>query len=133
MRQRLSIARRLKDYGKGPTPTTRTHEGATPALMMVVCLANHGSSGMTIIAYLPTSGASFSPESATNMGKALEGAVDILGIGPDDETKREAVARFIIKLAEIDGGVDEASLRDKAVMALCGSVHLASLSKDGQS
>jgi transposase len=58
--------------------------------------------------YLPTSGASFSPESATNMGKALDGAVDILGIGPDDETKREAVARFIIKLAEIDGGVDEA-------------------------
>jgi hypothetical protein len=28
--------------------------------------------------------------------------------------------------------VDEASLRDKAVMALDGSVHLASLSKDGQ-
>jgi hypothetical protein len=79
-----------------------------------------------------TSGASFGPEAATNMGKALEEAADILGIGPSDETKREAVARFIIKLAEIDGGVDEASLRDKAVMALDGSVHLASLSKDGQ-
>jgi hypothetical protein len=88
---------------------------------------------MTINAYLPTSGASFSPESATKMGKALDGAVDILGIEPGDETKREAVARFIIKLAEIDGGVDEASLRDKAVMALSGSIHLASLSKDGQS
>jgi hypothetical protein len=85
---------------------------------------------MTINAYLPTSGASFSPESATNMGKALDGAVEILGIGPNDETKREAVARFIIKLAEVDGGVDEASLRDKAVMALGGSLHLASLSKD---
>jgi hypothetical protein len=36
------------------------------------------------------------------MGKALEGAVDILGIGPSDETKREAVVRFIIKLAEVD-------------------------------
>jgi hypothetical protein len=92
-----------------------------------------GANGMTISVYLPTSGASFSPESATNMGKALDGAVDILGIGPDDEIKREAVARFIIKLAEIDGGVDEASLRDKAVMALGGSIHLASLSKDGQS
>ena len=87
---------------------------------------------MPIEAYLPTSGASFGPEAVTNMGKALEGAVDILGIGPSDETKREAVARFIIKLAEIDGGVDAASLRDKAVMALGGSIHLASLSKDGQ-
>ena len=76
--------------------------------------------------------ASFGPEAVTNMGKALEGAVDILGIGPSDETKREAVARFIIKLAEIDGGVDAASLRDKVVMALGGSIHLASLSKDGQ-
>ena len=50
---------------------------------------------MPIEAYLPTSGASFGPEAATNMGKALEDAVDILGIGPSDETKREAVARFI--------------------------------------
>ena len=88
---------------------------------------------MTISAYLPTSGASFSPEFATNMGKALDGAVDILGIGPDDGIKREAVVDSFIKLAEIDGGVDEASLRDKAVMALSGSIHLASLSKDGQS
>ncbi len=53
------------------------------------------------------------------------------GIGPSDETKRDAVARFN-QLAEIDGGVDAASLRDKAVMALGGSLHLASLSKDGQ-
>jgi hypothetical protein len=73
---------------------------------------------MPIEAYLPTSGASFGPEAGTNMGKALEEAVDILKIGPSDETKREAVARFIIELAEIDGGVDAASLRDKAVMAL---------------
>ena len=87
---------------------------------------------MPIEAYLPTSGASFGPEAVTNMGKALEDAVDTLGIGPSDETKREAVARFIIKLAEIDGGVDAASLRDKAVMALGGSLHLASLSKDEQ-
>ena len=80
--------------------------------------AKDGINGMPIEAYLPTSGASFGPEAGTNMGKALEEAVDILKIGPSDETKREAVARFIIKLAEIDGGVDAASLRDKAVMAL---------------
>ena len=72
--------------------------------------AKHRSDGMPIEAYLPTSGASFGPEAVANMGKALEGAVDILGIGPSDETKREAVARFIIKLAEIDGGVDAATL-----------------------
>ena len=87
---------------------------------------------MPIEAYLPTSGASFGPEAVTNMGKALEDAVDVLGIGPRDETKREAVARFIIKLAEIDGGLDATSLLDKAVMALGGSIHRASLSKDGQ-
>lgn len=87
---------------------------------------------MPIDAYLPTSGASFGPEAVTNMGKALQDAVDTLGIDPSDEIKREAVARFIIKLAEIDGGVDAVSLRDKAVMALGGSTHLASLSKDGQ-
>ena len=87
---------------------------------------------MPIDAYLPTSGASFGPEAVTNMGKALQDAVDTLGIDPIDEIKREAVARFIIKLAEIDGGVDAVSLCDKAVMALGGSAHLASLSKDGQ-
>src|ERR1700722_8033923 len=87
---------------------------------------------MPIEAYLPTSGASFGPEALTNMGKALEDAVDIFGIGPSDETKREAVARFLIKRAEIDGGVDAAGLRDKGVRALGGSIHLASLSKDGQ-
>jgi hypothetical protein len=71
---------------------------------VVICLAQSmGATGMPIRAYLPTSGASFSPESLTNMGAALDGAVDILGIEPRDETKREAVARFIIKLAEIDG------------------------------
>src|SRR6202020_422689 len=91
--------------------------------------AKHGSNGMPIEAYLPTSGASFGPEAVTNMGKALEGAVEILGIGPTDETKREAVARFIIKLAEIDGGAEAATLRDKALMALGGSSDLASLSK----
>ena len=94
--------------------------------------AKHGSNGDANQGLPSDIRASFSPESVTNMGKALDDAVDILGIGPRDETKREAVARFIIKLAEIDGGVDAASLRDKAVMALGGSIHLASLSKDGQ-
>jgi len=49
-------------------------------------------------------GASFDPDAVANMGKAFEDAVVVLGIRPRDETKRAAVARFIIQLAEIDGG-----------------------------
>ena len=77
---------------------------------------------MPIRAYLPTSGASFGPEAVANMGKAFESAVDALGIGPRDETKREAVARFIIQLAEIDSSLDAPTMRDKVVMALGGGV-----------
>jgi hypothetical protein len=88
---------------------------------------------MQITAYLPTSGASFGPDAVASMAKAFEDAVAIIGIGPCDETKREAVARFILRLAEIDGGLDSATLRDKAIMALGGSTYLASsISKDGQ-
>jgi hypothetical protein len=65
------------------------------------------------------------------MAKAFEDAVTVVGIVPRDETKREAVARFILHLAEIDGGLDSATLRDKAVMALGGSIHVV-ISSDGQ-
>jgi hypothetical protein len=82
---------------------------------------------MPVRAYLPTSGASFGPAAVASMGKAFEDAVAILGIEPRDETKRGAVARFIIHLAEIDGGLDSATLRDKVVMALGGSPLVASM------
>lgn len=84
---------------------------------------------MPITAYLPTSGASFGPEAAASMAKAFDETIAILGIAPSNETKREAVARFIFHLAEIDGGLDSATLRDKAVMALGGSIHVV-ISKD---
>ena len=86
---------------------------------------------MPITAYLPTSGASFGPEAVANMAKAFEDAVAVIGLGPRDETKREAVARFILHLAEIDGGLDSATLRDKTVMALGDSIHVV-ISNDGQ-
>jgi hypothetical protein len=54
------------------------------------------------------------------MGKAFQDAVAVLGIGAEDESKREAVARFIFRLAEIDGGVNSETLRDKVVLALGG-------------
>jgi hypothetical protein len=87
---------------------------------------------MPITAYLPTSGASFGPEAVASMGKAFEDAVSVIGIGPRDETKREAVARFILHLAEIDGGLDSGALRDKAIVALGGSIHVV-ISNDGRS
>jgi hypothetical protein len=78
----------------------------------------YGAAEMSITTYLPTSGASFGPEVMASMAKAFEDAVAVIGIGPRDETKREAVARVILLLAEIDRGLDSATLRDKAVMAL---------------
>jgi hypothetical protein len=80
-----------------------------------------GAAEMPIKPYLPTSGANFDPETVESMGKAFEDAVAVLGIGAADETKREAVARFIVRLAEIAEGQDAATLRDKVVMALGGS------------
>ena len=65
------------------------------------------------------------------MGKAFEDALAVLAIRPRDQIRREAVARFIIHLAEIDGGVDAATMRDKVVVALGGATHVASsMSKD---
>ena len=66
------------------------------------------------------------------MGKAFESAVTILGIDPRDEAKRTAVARFIIRLVEIEDGLDEATLRDKVVLALGGSTYVALASNDEQ-
>jgi hypothetical protein len=53
------------------------------------------------------------------MGIAFEGAVAALKINGDDETRREAVAQFIIHLAQ-DESLDAATLRDRTVKALGG-------------
>jgi hypothetical protein len=56
----------------------------------------------------------FSSEDLTVMGKAFEAAIWTLG--PQcDETKREAVAKFIIQLARRDDSLDAATLRRRAV------------------
>jgi hypothetical protein len=95
-------------------------------------MEEHGALEMPITAYLPTSGATFGPEAVASMTKAFEDAVSVLGIGSRDETKRETVARFILHLAEIDGGLDSATLRDKAIVALGGSIRVV-ISNDGRS
>jgi hypothetical protein len=60
------------------------------------------------------------------MSKALEATTEILGIGRE-EAKRQAVARFIIRLAREDASLDAAELRDKAVVALGGVAYLATV------
>ncbi len=73
----------------------------------------------------------FTPEEVSAMGEALESAAETLGIGRD-EVKREAVAKFIIQLAQEDGNLDAAALRDKAVGVLGDLIHAASIQKDGK-
>ncbi len=73
---------------------------------------------MPITAYLPTSGASFGPDAVASMTQAFDEAIVAMSVDAEDETKRGTVARFIFHLAEIDGGLDSAALRDKTIMAL---------------
>jgi hypothetical protein len=53
------------------------------------------------------------------MSNALEATTEILGI-EGDEAKRQAVARFIIRVAQEDDSLDAAALRDRAVAAVGG-------------
>jgi len=59
------------------------------------------------------------------MGTAFAEAVDALGIGPQDQTKREEVARLIIQLAQENKILDAATLRGKTVDAVRGSTHIS--------
>ena len=69
-------------------------------------------------------GVVFTPQALSAMSKALEATTEILGI-EGDESKRRAVARFIIRLAREDNSLDAAELRDKAAAALGGVAYLA--------
>jgi hypothetical protein len=53
------------------------------------------------------------------MSRALVEMTEILGI-EGEEKQRQAVARFIIRLAREDASLDVAALRDRAVTALGG-------------
>ena len=66
----------------------------------------------------------FTPQAISAMSTALEATTEILGI-EGDEAKRQAVARFIIRLAREANSLDAAELRDKAVAALGGVAYLA--------
>jgi hypothetical protein len=64
-------------------------------------------------------GVTFTPQVLASMSRALQAATKILGIN-GDEAKRRDVARFIIRLAQEDGNLDEAALRDRTLAALGG-------------
>jgi len=69
-------------------------------------------------------GVVFTPQALSAMTKAFEATTEILGIGRD-EAKRQAVSKFIIRLAQEDGDIEVAALRDKAVAALGGTTYCA--------
>jgi hypothetical protein len=69
-------------------------------------------------------GVVFRPQVLSAMIKALEATTEVLGI-EGDESKRQAVARFIIRLAREDKSLDAGELRDKAVAAWGGVAYLA--------
>jgi hypothetical protein len=68
-------------------------------------------------------GVVFTPQALSSMGKALQETTNILGIS--GEKQRQAVARFIIRLAGEDNSLDTMALRDRAVAALGGMAYSA--------
>jgi hypothetical protein len=68
------------------------------------------------------------------MSRALEHTAAILGI-VSDEKRRQAVARFIIRVAKEDDSLNAAALRDRAVVALGGVAYsdLAAKSQTSES
>jgi hypothetical protein len=79
-------------------------------------------------------GVVFTPKTLSAMSRALEDTAAILGIG-SDEKPRQAVARFIIRVAKEDDSLDAAALRDRAVTALGGVAYsdLAAKSQPSES
>jgi hypothetical protein len=69
-------------------------------------------------------GVVFAPQALSAMSRALEETSQILGI-EGDEKKRQAVAKFIIRLAGEDDSLDAMALRDRAVAALGGVAYSA--------
>jgi hypothetical protein len=72
----------------------------------------------------------FMPQALSAMSKALEATAETLGIG-DDDAKRQVVAKFIVRLAQEDGNLDAATLRERAVAA-CGGVSYCAASEVSQ-
>ncbi len=71
-------------------------------------------------------GVAFTPEQLSAIGEAFKAVVADLGIGPEEETKREAVAHFIIDYVQADSSyygssekrVDANRIREATVTTL---------------
>jgi hypothetical protein len=72
----------------------------------------------------------FSSEALSVMGKAFEAAIWTLGL-QCDETKREAVAGFIVQLARNDGSLDVATLHRRAVAEFGGPIRTVLINNPG--
>jgi hypothetical protein len=83
-----------------------------------------GGTQMPIRRYLGEGGV-FSPKTISEMSRALEEACERLGIS--GEKQRQAVAKFIIRLAGEDNSLDATALRDRAVVALGGVAYSATI------
>ena len=68
-------------------------------------------------------GVVFTPKTLSVMSRALQDTTEILGID-GDESKRQAVAKFIIRVAREDDSLDAASLRRRAVAAFAGVAYI---------
>jgi hypothetical protein len=64
-------------------------------------------------------GGFFRPQAVSALSRALQDATEMLGI-EGDERKRQAVARFIVRLAGEDASLDAAALTRATVAALGG-------------
>jgi hypothetical protein len=62
----------------------------------------------------------FMPEAISAMSEAFESMVSALEIDPEDDTRREAVAKTVIELARANGEFDASTLSDTAIRVLGG-------------
>lgn len=62
----------------------------------------------------------FTPGALSTMSEAFDDVVAALKISDEDETRREAVAQFIMQLSDWDESLDAAALRDRTLAALNG-------------
>jgi hypothetical protein len=79
---------------------------------------SQGAAAMPIRRYVGFQ--TFTPEALKLMSEAFTGACQALGVGADDEAKRNTIARVVIELARADTEISADALCDKTVKILAG-------------
>jgi hypothetical protein len=75
----------------------------------------------------------FSPAAVVAMGEAFQGVLDDLNIGEEAETKRAAVAQFIVEYVKLMGSADVAKMRRTAVVAFSGTARKSAARSEASS